>query len=387
MSENKKVRSIADRLGIPILGACGGMPECAHSTNFLLWVFFLLLSVSIAAAEENSIPAGVEIHITAHPETAAVGDPVGIDIDVTTPRGCTVEIMEPEQQAGEFHILEFFPGPVIPVSDESGKEAQHTENRNNGSQRHQARIVTAVYKTGNFTFPALSVYITDDRGQRTEIQSPPVDIEIRSILTGNDPELKDLKKQADIPGEVPWLLWTLLAAAACILGAVALYIRRKYRKKSPSIPSVPVQDPLDLAESELRDLIARKLPENGRAKKYYVLLSEVVKRILEAAYGIAAAEQTTIEIMDSLQRHSGLSRDVPEKIRLLLLQCDVVKFAKYIPSDSENDQSAEDAFRILDQARDYTAEIRRSAVDNGPIEHQDGIREGETESPEYNRKF
>ena len=206
------------------------------------------------------------------------------------------------------------------------------------------------------------MYVTDGRGHKTELKSPSVDVEIQSTLTGNDSDLRDLKKQAVIPGEVPWLSWILLAAAACILGAAAWFVRRKFRKNTSEIPSVEAQDPLDLAESELRNLIALNLPENGQTKKFYVRLSEIVKIILEAAYGIASVERTTIEILESLHGNSGFDREIREAVQSLLIQCDLVKFAKYIPSKSENDHAVEEAFRILARAREYTACSLLSAV-------------------------
>ena len=60
-----------------------------------------------------------------------------------------------------------------------------------------------------------------------------------------------------------------------------------------------------------------------------------------------------MEIMDSLHTHSGLVQEIPEAIQSLLLQCDMVKFAKYIPSNSENDHAAAAAFQILVQARKF----------------------------------
>ena len=265
-----------------------------------------------------------------------------------------MDIPEPAQQTGDFFILEFFPVSIVPISDRSEKETQFSGRQGDQSQRYRAGIVAAVYKTGTFTFPGIPVYITDDRGHKTELESPPVDVEIQSTLTGNDTDLRDLKKQADIQGEVPWLRWILIAAAACILGAAAWFVRRKFRATKPEIPPIPAGDPLDPAESELRNLIALNLPENGQTKKFYVRLSEIVKRILEAAYGIATAERTTIEIMESLHGNSGLDREIREAVQSLLIQCDLVKFAKYIPSKSENDHAAEEAFRILARAREYT---------------------------------
>lgn len=379
----RKIAScFTDRLKIPLYNPDmdTGIPGRSLGTNFLLWGLFLLLSACFAAAEQKSIPAGVEIRIRAQPETAAIGDPVRLDLEITTPRGYTVEIMEPARQTGDFFILEFHPGPEISEPEESGRQEKSSEGKDVSSQRHRARIVAAVYKTGTLSFPAIPVYITDAQGIKTETESPSVDIKIQSILTGNEPDLRDLKKQEDIPGEIPWLLWILLAATVGILGVSARYIRRKYRGKIPSMPPVPAQDPLDLAESELRDLAALNLPENGRTKKHYVLLSEIVKRILEAAYGIATAERTTIEIMDSFLGLSDIGREIPESIHSLLLQCDVVKFAKYTPSKRENDLASEEAFRILARAREYSQQSAVGSLQSAVGSDKVGAEMDETEN-------
>ncbi len=383
LSNKKVVRSVADHLTTRRSWRMQSLRRSAplNCIHFLIGICLLISSPLPGAGESQAPPDGVEIRIRAHPETATIGDPIHIDLEVTAPRGYKIEIMEPEQQSGDFFILEFLPGPAIPASEETDKETRLSDKLDAGSLRHQARIVAAVYKTGTFLFPAIAVFITDDHGLKTGTESPSVEIEVRSILTGNDPDLKDLKKQAEIPGEIPWLLIALLAAALCVLGAAAWYIRRKYHESSPSRPSIPDRDPLDVAEEELRNLLARELPENGRTKKFYVLLSEIVKRILHAAYGIATEERTTMEIMDSLHTHSGLVQEIPEAIQSLLLQCDMVKFAKYIPSNSENDHAAAESFRILAQARKFAAGglqpdpgSRQSTVGGGSAGNQESER-------------
>ncbi|MBN2243187.1 MAG: hypothetical protein JW793_10895 [Acidobacteria bacterium] len=311
------------------------------------------MSVCFAAAQPQPLTAGVDIRTRVHPETAAVGDLIRIGIEITAPRGFGIEIMEPEGATGDFHIFDFIPGPAGADAEESGGGVPSPDERAEASERHAARIVAAAYKTGTFTFPGVAVIVTDPGGRRTRTQSPPVDVEIRSVLAQGDTGLRDLKEQADIPGEIPWLPLVLAAATAALLGAATWYVRRKFRKTPSAAPSTPAEDPLLLAESQLWDLIARNLPENGRTKEFYVLLSEIVKRILEAAYGIATAERTTIEIMDSLRGRTGLGPQRQETIRSVLLECDLVKFAKYIPSKSENDRAAEEAGRILSQAREY----------------------------------
>ncbi|MEJ2245765.1 MAG: hypothetical protein P8Y80_06745 [Acidobacteriota bacterium] len=302
---------------------------------------------------QQPFPAGVEIKATALPRTAAVGDRIRIELDITTPQGCRVEIPEPEQQIDDFSILEFFPGPDVADTHKSEQLDRANELPETSSYHHQAQIIAAIYKTGSFTFPGIPVFITDKDGAKTEIRSPSVDIEIRSVLQEDDHVLRGLKKQADIPEKFRWLFWTAIIVSLCILVAAAWFLWRKYRNRPVSMPSIPAQDAFDLAESDLRSLVARNLPGNGYTKKFYILLSEIVKRILERAYEIHTVERTTGEIMDSLGRNSGLKQDNLNAIEPFLLQCDVVKFAKYIPSKTENENAVETAFRILAQAREF----------------------------------
>ena len=108
-------------------------------------------------------------------------------------------------------------------------------------------------------------------------------------------------------------------------------------------------DPYELAESELRDLVARRLLERGLVKQFYVMLTEIIKRILEARYAIQTAEKTTSEIITALQDGSGRPAKLQDlrRIESLLAACDLVKFAKYIPSKTEHEDAVESAFEIL----------------------------------------
>lgn len=325
--------------------------------------FLLLPGACFSLAAPRAAPEGVEIRVTAEPKTATVGDRIRIDLDIIMPQGCRVEIPEPEGRFGDFIILDFFQGPVPVDSGKSDHPAQMTGQPAEVFQRHRARIIAALYKTGSFTFPKIPVCVTDNEGGKIEIQSPSIEIEIRSVLTEDEPALRDLKEQADIPEPSRLWLWVLLLIAVCALGTAAFYLRRKHRARTLPVPAMPARNPLDRAESELQDLMARKLPENGQTKKFYVLLSEIVKRIVGSAYAIHTAEQTTPEIMDSLHRHCSPDRGNLQAIESLLIQCDAVKFARYIPSKRENESAAENAFRILKEARASTGNAARYIAD------------------------
>jgi hypothetical protein len=318
---------------------------CALLGLCLLFMFFR------KATAQTPPPPNIGIQIEALPKIAAVGDPIRIELDISAPQEYRIDIPRPGQQIGDFTILDFFPGPTVPDIDTAKKTSQSPVLSKGTPAHHRTRIIAAVYKTGKFAFPSFLIYLTNSAGKKITFSSPPVDVEIQSILTEKDQYLKDLKKQAEIAEPKWWILWLGLSLAACILGFVAWRYWRSHKKGPLSAPSIPLQDPFDLAESDLRNLIARKFPENGQVKKHYVLLSEIVKRILESGYQIHTAERTTSEIMDSLHQRPGIETESLRQVETFLLQCDLVKFAKYTPSKEENNNTGEDAFRILALAR------------------------------------
>jgi hypothetical protein len=330
----------------------------------------LLLALASVKADQTPPPPDVGIRIEALPKIATVGDPIQIDLDITTPLGYRVDIPRLEQQVGDFSVNEFRPEPALPEIGENKKTANSTPIQNGTRLHHRARIIVSVFKTGRFSFPSMQFLAITGEGKTHTLSTPPVNIEIRSVLTGKDQILKDLKKQAEIEESIRWALWLTIATAACILGVAGWFIWQKYRKRAPLVPSMPGRDPFELAEADLRDLLSRGLLENGLAKKFYIFLSEIVKRILESGYAIHTSERTTSEIIDSLCRRPGLQMEQIERIESFLLRCDVVKFAKYVPSKAENDAAVDGAFRILAQARanqQSAVGSRQSVVGSGQL--------------------
>ena len=323
----------------------------------LVFVIVGLLSLAPGLMGQTSpdtaqppLPPGFQLRIDANPKLATVGDPIQIDLNVTVPSGFQLNVAGSGKEIGDFSILEFYPEPGIPESATPQNSAAQPTSTQHGLIHHHVRIVAAVYKTGTVTFPPVQLQLRTAEGKQIPVSSPPIKIEIQSVLTGKNRDLKDLKKQAEIPEPVRWALWLTVLLALIVLGAFARFLWKR-RKRTPFVPALPPQDLLKLAESDLRELLARGFPENGRVKEFYILLSEIVKRILEAGYGINTAERTTLEIMHALRRTSDPSPENVERIESFLVRCDMVKFAKYIPATTEHESAAADALQILENSR------------------------------------
>ncbi len=321
------------------------------------WLFvammYLLLGFcygqSAPAPPPETLPAGVEIKVQAQPQKATVGDPIRIDLDITLPGGYTAVLPKLGNQLGDFAVLEYYPGPSLPGEATSTPQGAPLQN---APARHRARLVVALYKTGEFEFPPLPINLRTPDGKELKVSSRPVKLSIQSVLVDKDPQLRGLKKQAEIQEPVRWLFWLALAFLLVILGVLAWWFYR--RRRTPArLPDQPQVDPLVLAEADLRDLVRRDLLEKGFVKQFYVILSDIVKRILEAGYAIHTIEKTTTEIMDELQHGQAAAVAVEDmnRIEALLSECDLVKFAKFVPSRAESDSTVKNSFQILESAR------------------------------------
>lgn len=286
------------------------------------------------------LPPGVEIKVEAQPQKATVGDPIRFDFDIVSPEGYQVHFPAPDNPLGDFTILEFYPGPIVHGTEKTAPAG------NDKRQHYRARIVAAIYKVGEFEFPSIQVALRGADGKQIAATTSPVKIQIQSILSGQDDNLKDLKKQADIHEPARWLLWLSLALLAVLLTALVWWRRRRERPET-LLPSQPKLDPLATAAAELRELLSRGLLEKGLVKQFYVALSDIVKKALEAGYEIHTVEQTTGEIMESLHGASVSIEDF-QCVESFLSACDLVKFAKYLPSQRENGETIKIAFQILE---------------------------------------
>lgn len=313
-----------------------------------LVVAVLLCALAVVRAQQSPapppLPPGITIKADAQPPTATVGDPIRIEISISMPQGFRAALPELKNQVGDFTLLDFQPWPATPPA---------TPGRAEGPAVHRANVIVALYRTGPFEFPSLPIIVRDTSGKEFRAASPPVKVEIRSVLTGKDEKLKDLKKQAEIEDPARWLYRLGLVLLLLTLALLGWLLWRKKRRPALQRTELPGLDSFALAEVDLRDLIGRDLLERGFVKQFYVALSEIVKRVLEAGYRISTSEKTTSEILEALSQVTPASPSGTELTRAesFLSGCDLVKFAKYLPSKVENEAAVQAAFAILETCR------------------------------------
>ena len=130
-----------------------------------------------------------------------------------------------------------------------------------------------------------------------------------------------------------WVPWAVAAAALiCILATLALLLR----KHKAAEKEVPARPPHEIALDELRALVAEHLVEDGHLMEFYNRIQDILRRYIEARFGIMAPERTTEEFLGELRKMRNPSlRKHDELLAVFLKHCDMVRFATYAPEKQE----------------------------------------------------
>jgi hypothetical protein len=208
-------------------------------------------------------------------------------------------------------------------------------------------VQLTIYKTGDIEIPPLSIETVTPEGQTSGLNSEPVKISIQSVLTGSQDTLKDVKPQAEIAADYKPFLFFLAALGSAAYLIHKLIQRLRNRKRGPSPIPLDTRTPEEIAREAIRQLLARKLVEQGYFKQFYLELSEILKRFLGSKLRVPSLERTTGEFLGDL-RAVAVPTDQYRLIREFLEDCDLVKFAKYRPASDEVQQIVTRSREIID---------------------------------------
>ena len=311
----------------------------------IIAIIIALFAVGIAAAQT---PANVTI--TPSTDSVTVGDPVELTVTVNHPAGTQVLMPTLEPNWGSFIVRSQSPVTTVDNGDGTATSTQ--------------LIDTRLFAPGAFETPPLNITIADSNGQITEVAAPPIPIIVNSVLVEGDTELRDIKPQATLPGALTWPIF-VAALGALIAGIVWFMARRVKEAFDNRLPHEVALDTLAAVEKE-------RLPENGRFKEHYTLITDALRAYVEQTQGIQATDRTTAEIQTELSK-SSLTTEQAKQFTTILSESDLVKFAKFTPD-------IESAHALVAESRQFIEETKPEPVEKDQKSKKKDGRSG-TQSP------
>ena len=210
------------------------------------------------------------------------------------------------------------------------------------------KYVLAGFDSGSFVIPSFLIpYKTKDDTALNFVYTDSIMISVHTVAVDTTAEIKDIKEPLTIP--LDWMRIIIIVLLVALASLIIYYLIKKYlRKKKGETEEVIVQKlPHEEALESLSFLKEKKLWQNGFIKEYHTEITGIIRKYYEDRFNLPALELTTSEVLEYLKRTPETSAIV-DLTNSFLNNADMVKFAKYIPMDSINEEMMSQAVKIVE---------------------------------------
>jgi hypothetical protein len=301
---------------------------------FILLIFNYLLLVQLFAANGK-----ISLEARVDKNKITIGDLIQYSIIVTRDENVNIEIPDLGANLGAFEIRDYNdPDP----EKRNGEIIQHRE------------YTISTYDIGDYEIPPVTVrYTIGEDSIWKELTSEHIKINVESLKPSEAGDIRDIKPPLVIEKDWMRIIRFVVAGVIIVLIGILVFIYIKRRREGKSfIPhrEKPKRPPHEIALEELELLLQDELLEKGEVKQFYIRISEIIRRYIEGRFFIVAIEMTTTQLIDNMNEAEIEKEDV-QLVEDFLMQCDLVKFAKYIPTSEENQKVIDQAFEIVNKTK------------------------------------
>lgn len=266
----------------------------------------------------------MEIKVSTNRDSLSIGETLVYSITIThEPK--TKILGEPRVDFNEFELTQI-------------KKFEPTEQNGRIIEKTDYLLTTFNIDTYMIAAPKVQFFFNKDtltiEGQSKRIM----------VTSSIDTSFKDIRPEKPIvEGEINWWLLALyLVLALALTGGlvyfgIKLYKKYRYRKLHPAPRVIPetIRSPEEIALEALDKLKEKGLAEKGEFKQFHVEISDIIRGYIENKFRIPALESTTSELIAEFRKKRAMEENFITLLRRFLEVCDLVKFAKYKPSNEE----------------------------------------------------
>ncbi len=192
------------------------------------------------------------------------------------------------------------------------------------------------FDSGKYTISRIPVLINGKVVFSDSIKVEVNDVKVDTLKQ----KMFDIKDIAQVSSPIgTWWIYILILL---FIGIASYFIYQfiKKRQNKPKVETIVFKSPIEKATTLLQQLEVKELWQKGEIKHYYSELTDIARNYIEEEINIPAMESTTSELIEGLrkaakQKKLKLSNETVENLEKVLIQADLVKFAKVKPLDYE----------------------------------------------------
>lgn len=289
-------------------------------------VFLFLLNVSLSA-QSISVLASVDS------SDYLVGDYINYTLEIRAEKNIEVTTPFIKDSLKKVEVI---------------KELPPTSKEENNIKSTTLGYTISYYDSGSVTISPIAVrYKVPGNNEEQIVLSNPVTFTVHTLQVEQQAEIKDVKDPLTIP--LDWKFILLITFIVIIILAAAYYFYRRYKKKKAEQPvkkkiiKIPAHT---RALSALDNLEREQLWQKGKVKEYHSNITGIIRGYFEERFKLPALELTTSEQMQQLRKVSS-AENILETTNEFLNNADLVKFAKFQPLPSVNEEMMKQAKEIV----------------------------------------
>ncbi|MGD8780585.1 MAG: hypothetical protein PVH88_16665 [Ignavibacteria bacterium] len=292
----------------------------------LLFILILLISF-------NSLKAQfVEVYAETDTTDYYVGDYIYYSVSLKYDNNINIFFPSLKDTLDELEYIKEFP----PVRSEGDKIQEIY------------KFVFSKYDSSKVTIPEIPIeYTIGNDTARFRITTNPVTLVVHTLELEPEADIKDVKFPITIPFD--WLIAIIVLTVLLVLAAVGYYLYMRYKKKQAGkeavIPKIVVP-PDKIAVKKLHDLKDKKLWQQNLIKEYHSEITEIIREYFEKRFNILALEMPSSELLEKLTLNNE-AQPIFDTTKEFLSNADMVKFAKFKPMPSINEEMMNQAFEIV----------------------------------------
>jgi len=209
------------------------------------------------------------------------------------------------------------------------------------------------FGTADTSIPQMPVLLVSgtDTGR---VYTRPIPVSFKTVLQSEEEEFRPFKPIFEFAAA--W--WPYLLALILLLIA-AWYAYKLYMEKleetermpETEFTPVPFRNPLNELEKTLQQLRSYSFTSFEDYEQFYINLGDAIRLYFERLYNIPALESTSREILKALYDRS-IDDELIVQTRKVLNEADMVKFARFTPSEEQAEKALRKGESFLKKARE-----------------------------------
>jgi hypothetical protein len=225
-------------------------------------------------------------------------------------------------------------------------QQQYDTTDGSGGYSLRQRIQFTSFDSGVWKFPAFPITVSAPNKASLQLQSDSFLIQVGYSPADSTGQLRDIKPVMEVFVVDRTWIYIGIAAALTILVGIVLY---RYLKKRLSKPAPMFKSSLSAYAEAVQSFNNLVLPNESdpiSVKLFYSSLTEIFKIYYSRKINRNLLSKTTGDVLLQLQIQVS-SSDLIAQVAQVLRSSDAVKFAKYLPSAEENEQSLSSAKSLV----------------------------------------